>query len=82
MENIKELNLDELEKVTGGKLHFKKQPEREGWIQHEVKATDTLIRIAKQYDIPDWRQIRNWNPHINHETNLLHTGEWLWIKKQ
>ena len=82
MENIKELNLNELEKATGGKRHFEKQRDRIGWIQHKVAPTDTLIRIAKQYGIPDWRKIRDWNPHIDHKTNALRTGEWLWIKQQ
>ena len=76
-----ELNLNELEAVSGGKIHFEKQPDRKGWIQHHVTATDTLIRIANKYGISDWRKIREWNPHINHETNMIRTGEWLWIRK-
>ena len=55
-------------------------PDRAGWIQHQVTANDTLIRIAKRYGIPNWRSIRDWNPHINHTTNMIRTGEWLWIK--
>ena len=41
----------------------------------------TLIRIANKYGISDWRVIRKWNPHINPETNMIRTGEYLWIKK-
>ena len=80
MEN-QELNMQEMEEVSGGKIHFEKQPDKPGWIQHKVSSTDTLIRIAKKYGISDWRKIREWNPHINHETNMIRTGEWLWIKK-
>ena len=81
MENT-ELNLNEMEEVAGGKLHFKPEKDRPGWIQHKVEKNDTLIRIAKKYGISDWRKIRDWNPHINHETNLIRDGEYLWIKKQ
>ena len=63
-----ELNLNELEEISGG-------------IQHKVTATDTLIRIANHYGIKDWHKIREWNPHINKGTNMIRTGEYLWIKK-
>ena len=76
-----ELNLNELEEVTGGKQHFSPEPDRPGWIQHKVTASDTLIRIAKKYGISDWRKIREWNPHINHKTNMIINGEYLWIKQ-
>ena len=84
MDNLNEkveLNEDELESVTGGKISFEKRPDRAGWTQHKVTATDTLIRIASQYGIGDWRKIREWNRHINPETNMIRTGEWLWIKQ-
>ena len=77
----RELNLNELEEVTGGKRHFKPEPDRAGWIQHKVTPTDTLIKIADRYDIGNWRKIIDWNPHINRETKMIRTGEYLWIKK-
>ena len=83
MEDVKktvELNEEELEEVSGGKISFKKRPDRAGWIQHQVTDHDTLIRIANRYGIANWRSIRDWNPHINHNTNMIRTGEWLWIK--
>jgi len=79
--DMNELNMNELEQVSGGKRHFEPEPERSGWIQHKVSATDTLIRIASKYGISDWRKIREWNRHINPETNMIRTGEYLWIKK-
>lgn len=84
MDNLNEkveLNEEELESVSGGKISFEKRPDRAGWTQHKVTATDTLIRIASQYGIGDWRKIREWNRHINPETNMIRTGEWLWIKQ-
>ena len=80
MEN-KEMNLNELEDVTGGNRHFEPEPDRPGWIQHKVSATDTLIRIADRYHISNWRTIIDWNPHINRKTNMIRTGEYLWIKQ-
>ena len=76
-----ELNLNEMEAVSGGKQHFSPEPDRPGWIQHKVTHTDTLIRIANKYHISDWRKIREWNPHINPKTNMIIDGEYLWIKQ-
>ena len=81
MENNNELNLEELEDVSGGKRHVSKEPDRPGWTQHKVTHTDTLIRIANKYGISNWRKIIDWNPHIDKETNMIRTGEYLWIKK-
>lgn len=84
MDNLNEkieLNEEELGDVAGGKRSFTKRADRDGWTQHQVTATDTLIRIAEHYGISDWRRIRDWNPHIDHNTNMIRTGEWLWIKK-
>ena len=81
MDNMKELNVNEMEEVSGGKMHFKPAADRPGWIQHKVTATDTLIRIANKYGISNWRKIIDWNPHINHTTNMIIDGEYLWIKK-
>ena len=81
MEENREVNLEELDEVTGGRLHFTKEPDRPGWFQHQVQRKDTLIRIAEKYGIKDWKKIREWNPHINPETNMIRDGEYLWIKK-
>ena len=81
MENTNELNVNEMEEVSGGARHFEKQKDKPGYIQHKVTATDTLIRIANKYHISDWRLIRKWNPHIDPKTNMIRTGEWLWIKQ-
>ena len=76
-----ELNMEEMADAAGGAQHFTKQADKAGWIQHKVVAGDTLTRIAKKYGIGDWRKIREWNPHIDHKTNMIITGEYLWIKQ-
>ena len=81
MEENREVNLEELDEVTGGRLHFTKEPDRPGWIQYKVAATDTLIKIAQKYGIQNWRDILEWNPHIDKKTNMIRTGEYLWIKQ-
>ncbi len=80
MENM-ELNLNEMEAVTGGKRHFKPEPDREGWIQHKVVSGETLIRIANKYGIKDYHKIIEWNNHIDPKTNMIRAGEYLWIKQ-
>ena len=54
MDNINELNLNEMEEIAGGKIHFEKLPDKKGWIQHKVTATDTLIKIAKKYGMENY----------------------------
>ena len=80
MEN-KELNMEEMEQVSGGKRHFEPENDVPGWIQYKVAPGDTLSKIAGKYGIQDWREIRKWNPHIDEKTNMIRTGEYLWIKQ-
>ena len=78
MSENQELNMEQLDEVAGG---YKRPPEKAGFIIYQIKKGDTLIKIANKYGISDWRVIRKWNPHINPETNMIRTGEYLWIKK-
>ena len=80
MQEAVELSDEELEGVTGGKISFKKRKAKTGFVQHQVTAGDTLIRIANRYGVKDWRLIRKWNPHINPKTYMIVNGEWLYIK--
>ena len=50
-----ELSEDDLEDVSGGKISFEKRPDKAGWTQHKVTASDTLIRIANKYNIKNWK---------------------------
>ena len=80
MENM-ELNLGEMEAVTGGERHFEPKPDKKGFIQYKVVAGDTLIRIAAKFNIKNWKDILDWNPHIDTKTYMIRVGEYLWIKQ-
>ena len=75
-----ELNMNEMEEAVGGKQHFKPAKDRAGWVQHKVVPGDTLIRLASKYRVPDWKMIREWNPHISSKTNMIVDGGYLCIK--
>ena len=82
MDNLNEkveLNEEELESVTGGKISFEKRPDRAGWTQHKVQPGDTLIRIAQRYNVISYKLIIKWNPHIDRNTNIIVDGEYLWV---
>lgn len=82
MSDIKELNLEQMEEVSGGARHFTPEADRGGkWIQHKVGPGDTLIRLAKKYNVKDWKKIREWNNHISTKDNMIIDGEYLWIEK-
>ena len=74
LKNVQALDDNEMNEATGGAGQAR-------WIQYTIKRGDTLIKIAKRYGIANWRKIREWNPHIDKSTNMIRTGEYLWIKK-
>lgn len=50
-ENMKELNLEAMEEVVGGKGGSPKPlPEKAGYHVYQIQSGDTLIRIAKRYN--------------------------------
>ena len=50
MDNMKELNLDELEGVGGGKGGSKEiLPRKEGFICYQIEKGDTLGKLAKRF---------------------------------
>ena len=81
MNNI-EMNLNEMEAVTGGKggSPTPLTPTAQ-YDVHRIKGGETLIRIANKYKIADYHKIIEWNPHIDPKTNMIRAGEYLWIKK-
>lgn len=50
MDNMKELNLDELEGIGGGKGGSKEiLPRKEGFICYQIEKGDTLGKLAKRF---------------------------------
>ena len=76
MSENQELNMEELEQVTGG---FQKPAEKAGFIIYQIVKGDTLIRIANRFHTTV-ALIMQWNPKIK-DKNLIYAGDYLYIKK-
>ena len=73
-----ELGLEEMDQISGGA--FKKPAAKTGYIIYQIKAHDTLIRIANKYGIKSYKEILKWNPKITNP-RLIRNGDYLYIKK-
>ena len=73
-----ELTLDEMNEISGGA--FRKPAAKAGYTIYQIKAHDTLIRIANKFGIKSYREILKWNPKITNP-RLIRTGDYLYIKK-
>ena len=73
-----ELTLDEMNEISGGA--FKKPAAKAGYTIYQIKAHDTLIRIANKFGIKSYKEILKWNPKITNP-RLIRTGDYLYIKK-
>ena len=73
-----ELTLDEMNEISGGA--FRKPAAKAGYTIYQIKANDTLIRIANKFGIKSYREILKWNPKITNP-RLIRTGDYLYIKK-
>ena len=81
MDNMEELNLEQIEEVTGGKnemgMETKPKKMKAGCILYKIKRGDTLGKIAKAHGTTV-KKIMAKNPNIVNE-NLIGMGCWLWI---
>ena len=73
-----ELTLDEMNEISGGA--FRKPAAKAGYTIYQIKAHDTLIRIANKFGIKSYKEILKWNPKITNP-RLIRTGDYLYIKK-
>ena len=71
-----ELNLNEMEEVSGGK--YPKLPEKKGYIIYQIQPGDTLYKIAKAYGTTVDRLL-SYNPQITNR-NLIRAGAYMYIK--
>lgn len=75
--NTVELNLEEMEEVSGGK--YRRPAPRKGFAIYQIMPGDTLFRIAKAHrcTVDD---LMYWNPKITNR-NLIHAGDYLYIRR-
>lgn len=84
-ETRNELNVEELEEVTGGKNKGyvpaggspNPLPPKSGYAVHKIGVKDTLIRIAERYHTTV-NAIMAANPSIK-DKNLIRTGYYLYV---
>ena len=83
MDNMKELNLNEMETVSGGVVAggMKDKPAaRNGYIIHKITATDTVWALSRHYGCT-MDDILKANPTIQ-DKSLIRTGYYLYIPKK
>lgn len=75
-DEIKKLELDELEDVAGG---YKRPAEKEGFIIYQISKGDNLTKIGKRFGCTV-NDLLRWNPKIKNR-NLIYAGDYLYIKE-
>ena len=76
MSENRELNLQEMDLVTGG---YQKPKEKKGYIIYQIKKGDKLGQIAKDHNTTV-EKIMSWNPKITNP-NMIYAGDYLYIKQ-
>ena len=73
-DEIKKLELDELEDVSGG---YRRPKDKPGFFVYKINRGDNLTKLAKRFHctISD---IMAWNPKIK-DKNLIYAGDYLYI---
>ena len=83
MDNMKELNMNEMETVSGGVVAggMKDKPAaKNGYIIHKITATDTVWALSRHYGCTMDDIVRA-NPTIQ-DKSLIRTGYYLYIPKK
>ena len=83
MDNMKELNMNEMETVSGGVVAggMKDKPAaKNGYIIHKITATDTVWALFRHYGCT-MDDIVKANPTIQ-DKSLIRTGYYLYIPKK
>ena len=79
MENMKEMNLNELESAVGGKGGSRTVlPSKAGCIVYQIESGDNLTKIAKWYGVTV-KQIMNTNVGIIKNANDITAGYYIYI---
>ena len=83
MANIRELSLDDMDKVFGGKNEtgMVKKPDSSsvpsGWKVYQIKSGDTLKKIAESRGVTT-ADLLGMNPFISNPS-LINVGYWLYV---
>lgn len=81
MDNMNELNLNELEEVSGGKGGSKTVlPRKDGFICYQIESGDTLGKIAKWYNTTV-DKIMAANVGIIKDKNDISAGRYIYIPR-
>ena len=81
MDNMNELNLNEMESVTGGAGGYSKKPvEKKGFFIYQIVAGDNLTRIAKRFGTTV-KAIKDANPTIT-DVNFIRSGYYIYIPEK
>ena len=84
MDNMNELNINEMEKISGGIVAaggVKDKPApKAGYIIHQITATDTVWGLSRKYGVT-MDAIVEANPSIK-DKRLIRTGYYLYIPKK
>ena len=79
MADINELNLDEMENVSGGRGGSKTiLPAQPGLSVYQIVKGDNLTRIASAHRCTI-TELLKWNPKITNK-NVIYAGDFLYIK--
>jgi len=74
-----ELSEEELMKVDGGVVQYRRPEPKEGFLIYQIQRGDTLNRIASYFDCTV-RDIMAWNPYIVNPSRI-YTGAYLYIRQ-
>jgi len=81
MDNMKELNLNELEEVSGGKGGSKEiLPRKEGFICYQIEKGDTLGKLAKRFGT-SVAKIMDANVGLINNQNDISRGRYIYIPR-
>ncbi|MBR3430299.1 MAG: LysM peptidoglycan-binding domain-containing protein [Clostridia bacterium] len=76
--DLQELNLNEMEDVTGGKGGSKKLlPQKDGYVVYQIERGDTLLKIASWYGTTV-KAIQNANPTIKNANDIT-AGYYIYV---
>ena len=79
MDNMNELDLNEMEMISGGRGGSPTPlPKKAGYIVYQIEANENLTRIAKRFGTTV-KAIQNANSDTIDDPNFIRAGFWIYI---